>query len=109
MRGCLKEQKASERGGGKAGCTDGRNDLRQGAEAGTNKLHSGNNNQGLWECKGSPRGVRGEERGWLESQGWGRWRGLGVPGGGVIQEAKRKKFWNDYPGRWEGDMTQVVF
>lgn len=30
-----------------------------------------------------------------------RWR--------VIQEAKRKKFWKDYPGRWEGDMIQVVF
>ena len=84
LRGCLKEQKAPGHGGGKAGCPDGRNDLRQGAEAGTNKLHSGNNNQGLWECKSSPRGVRGEERGWLESQGWARWR--------VIQEAERKKF-----------------
>lgn len=94
---------------GKAECPDGRNDLRQGAEAGTNKLHSGNSNQGLWECKGSPRGVRREERGWLESECWGRWRGLGVPGGGVIQEAKRKTFWNDYPGRWEGNMIQVVF
>ena len=90
LRGCLQEQKAPGHRGGKAGRPDGRNDLRQGAEAGTNKLHSGNNNQGLWECKSSPRGVRGEERGWLESQGWARWRGPGVPGGGLLRRQKEK-------------------
>lgn len=49
---------------------------------------------------------RGERRagepglGQVERARSARWR--------VIKEAERKKFWKDYPGRWEGDMIQVV-
>lgn len=103
----LEGTKSTRTRGGKAGCPDGRSDLRQGAEAGTNKLHSGNNNQGLWECKRSPRG--GEERredGWRARVGPGGGPGVQVEG---YSGGKKKKFWKDYPGRWSGDMIQVVF
>lgn len=93
LRGCLKgnEKHQDTDGGERQGCPDGRSDLRQGAEEGINKLHSGNNNQGLWECKRSPRGVRGEgERmagepglGQVERARSARWR--------VIQGGKKKK------------------
>lgn len=35
-------------GGEKGGAPDGRNDISNCAKGGTNKLHSGNNNRGMW-------------------------------------------------------------